>query len=290
MRYFFSLLVAGVLPSKKASVRIVDGFTFFNEVEMLEMRLRYLFDHVDEFLIVEADRRFSGEPKPFMLHELFSSPRFSWAKSKVTIKQLTVDVSTLDLSVRPEQFDKNAASWKIEAQQRDAIRPTLFGAHDVLLMGDVDEIPDVGLIAALRASPWRRLRLNFWPIVCEQKLLYYNFKSLRGDVWRGTVAMGVISAHVATNQRWRDKRKKLMHWKDGGWHFSYFMTAEQISDKIRSFSHQELNTEAMRDPKRIQAAIEQGQDLFGRGEAVRYFDPQRYPPELRSLLIRYFPC
>jgi len=44
-------------------MKIYDSFTFFNEFELLEHRLRELYDHVDYFVLVEANRTFQDEPK-----------------------------------------------------------------------------------------------------------------------------------------------------------------------------------------------------------------------------------
>lgn len=283
-------LLASIFRGQAAAGRIVDGFTFYNEVDMLELRLRYLYEHVDEFVIVEADRKFSGEPKPFMLSELVKSPRFAWAADKISVRSLRIDASGMDFRIKPEQFDRSADSWKIESQQRNAIRPNSMGAWDVLFMGDIDEIPPVSLIESVKGSRWLKFKINVWPLVCEQKFFYYNYRSLRADVWRGTVAMGALSAEARTNQAWRDKRKKLIKVPEGGWHLSYFMTPEQISDKIQSFSHQELNTEYMRNPDRIRAVIEGGKDLFERSEGITPYDPAQFPQDLRELLVRYFPC
>jgi hypothetical protein len=42
---------------------IVDAFTFFNEKELVELRVKYLNDTVDCFLIVEADVTHTGKKK-----------------------------------------------------------------------------------------------------------------------------------------------------------------------------------------------------------------------------------
>ncbi|HET8869725.1 MAG TPA: hypothetical protein VFM48_04715 [Aquabacterium sp.] len=270
--------------------KIIDGFTFYNEADMLELRLRYLYPYVDEFVIVEADRKFSGEPKPLLLADLMASPRFAWAADKVTIRSLRIDTSGLDLSTRPETFDPKADFWKIEAQQRNAIRPDSMGPNDILLMGDLDEIPAVDFLKAIRSSAWLRFKMNLLPVACDQLFFYYNYKSLRSEIWQGTIAMGARAAAVHSNQEWRDRRKKLSRWRHGGWHFSYFMSAEQIADKIRSFSHQELNTDYMRDTDRIRSAIQQRKDLFERSDAMVEYDPAGYPEELKGLLIKHFPC
>ena len=44
---------------------LIDAFTFFNELDLLEARLEYLYDTVDHFIIVESDISHSGKIKPF---------------------------------------------------------------------------------------------------------------------------------------------------------------------------------------------------------------------------------
>ena len=43
---------------------IYDCFTYFNEDILLELRLNYLNEIVDKFVIIEANKTFSGNPKP----------------------------------------------------------------------------------------------------------------------------------------------------------------------------------------------------------------------------------
>ena len=45
--------------------KIYDCFNFFNELDILEIRLNTLYDYVDFFVIVESSVTHSGEEKPF---------------------------------------------------------------------------------------------------------------------------------------------------------------------------------------------------------------------------------
>ncbi len=51
------------------AVKVYDCFTFYNEFELLELRLRALWDVVDYFVLVEADRTHTNKPKPFYFYE-----------------------------------------------------------------------------------------------------------------------------------------------------------------------------------------------------------------------------
>lgn len=48
-------------------MKIIDCFPFFNEFELLEIRLKELWDTVDYFVIAEANITQSGIPKPYYL-------------------------------------------------------------------------------------------------------------------------------------------------------------------------------------------------------------------------------
>ncbi len=269
--------------------RIIDGFTFYNEVDMLELRLRYMYPHVDKFLIVEADRKFSGEPKPFLLQELMATSRFAWAADKVKIRSVHIDTSHMQLDTRPEQYDPTTDFWKIEATQRNAIRPETMGANDILLMGDLDEIPNAETLKLLRHNQQFRNWVRKEPRAFRQAFFYYNPHCLKAESWAGTTVIGSDVAARLSNQDIRSRRYKWKPLENGGWHFSYFMSPEQIADKIKSFSHQEYNTEHIRDPNRIRSMMEQKKDIFERDETFVPFDTNTLPSELRALLQSLYP-
>jgi GT2 family glycosyltransferase/glycosyltransferase involved in cell wall biosynthesis len=279
----------GVMSGAAEAPRIIDGFTFYNEVDMLELRLRYLSPHVDQFLIVEADRKFSGEAKPFLLKELLATSRFAWVADKVKIRSVHIDTSQMQLDTRPEQYDPTTDFWKIEATQRNAIRPESMDANDILLMGDVDEIPNIETLKQLRHNRQFRHWVQKEPRAFRQSFFYYNPHCLKAEPWAGTIVIGSEAAASMSNQEIRSKRYKWKPLENGGWHFSYFMSPEQIADKIKSFSHQEYNTEYIRDANRIRAMIDQKRDIFEREEAFVPFETGTLPSELRALLSTLYP-
>ena len=48
--------------------RVFDCFQFYNEFDVLEIRLAELDPLVDHFVIVEATHTHTGKPKPLLLH------------------------------------------------------------------------------------------------------------------------------------------------------------------------------------------------------------------------------
>ena len=56
-----------------SNVMIVDAFTFFNEKELVELRVKYLSEIVDYFLIVEADVTHTGKNKKWNFPEILKN-------------------------------------------------------------------------------------------------------------------------------------------------------------------------------------------------------------------------
>ena len=42
---------------------LIDAFTFFNEKELVELRLKYLDSIVDYFVVIESNITFTGKKK-----------------------------------------------------------------------------------------------------------------------------------------------------------------------------------------------------------------------------------
>ena len=69
---------------------------------------------------------------------------------------------------------------------------------------------------------------------------------------------------------WRlDKIKNLQIIKNGGWHFSFLQTPENISKKIKSFAHGEYNKIQIINEDNIKLKIQQGKDIFDRGYILK---------------------
>jgi beta-1,4-mannosyl-glycoprotein beta-1,4-N-acetylglucosaminyltransferase len=84
-------------------MKIYDCFTFYNELDLLELRLQELYDHVDHFVLVEANRTFQNNSKPFYFGE--NQHRFARYMDKI------IHIQVNDM---PESTD----AWGREAHQR----------------------------------------------------------------------------------------------------------------------------------------------------------------------------
>ena len=69
---------------------------------------------------------------------------------------------------------------------------------------------------------------------------------------------------------WRiDKIRNIQIIENGGWHFAYLQSPENISKKIKSFAHGEFNTDDKSNEENIRSKIEKGEDIFNRGYEIK---------------------
>ena len=67
--------------TKYITSKVYDCFTFFNEFELLEIRLNELDSVVDKFVLVEASKTHQGKEKPLFYNE--NKDRFKKFQDKI---------------------------------------------------------------------------------------------------------------------------------------------------------------------------------------------------------------
>ena len=239
---------------------LYDCFTFFNELDLLEIRLNYLNEYVDKFVLVEMGKTHSGQDKPFYFEE-----------NKSRYKKFLPKIIHIKVTDYPENSIND--SWHLENYQRDCIMRGLDNAapDDVIIISDLDEIPSCEAITSYTNGI----------MVLEQKMMYYYLNNLNitDSIWR----KGTKICHFSDllnpnlnvfNQFGCNHTKKGLptyirfcsgpSFPNGGWHFSYLGNSHDISYKITSFAHQELNNEKYTNTSEIEKKIKSGQDLFDR--------------------------
>ena len=137
---------------------IVDAFTFFNEKELVELRVKYLNDIVDYFLIVEADFTHTGKKKKWNFPEILNNNLKEFS-NKIQYHQMKVDLEKAEAEQDPRYRSLNGTlstagrSWKIENMQRNFIKNACkkFSPNDVVIISDLDEIPSTEKISFVKS-------------------------------------------------------------------------------------------------------------------------------------------
>ena len=217
-------------------MRIFDCFTFYNELDLLQLRISELYDKVDYFVIVEANTTFTSKPKYFMYEK--ARARFApWADKIIHVK-----VQDMPMSKNP---------WDNERFQRDAIMRGIGSAEpdDIIIVSDLDEIPRPEAIDHMRQSQQSLFAMRM-PLF-NFKYNYMRLTHGHYDVW-GMAARKSILDQTTPDQlrglRFNFFDLPYQYSNDGceviehaGWHFGYLGDNAYLRDKAQSFSHQEVN-------------------------------------------------
>lgn len=242
---------------------IYDCFMFFDELMLLEIRLKELYSIVDKFILVEATHTHSGKPKRLYYDEVKNNEVFAPFRDKIThiiYKE----------QMQPDRFanDRN---------QRNAIALGLTAAEpdDIIIITDADEIINHETVLSIKRlgvhiQDYSVRNDNFIeggtvcykPTRLQTRLFYYYFNCRANQDWIFPVTCRFKDFTTADKLRmgiWTNVKSFC------GWHFSYLVPPEQIPKKLEAFAHAEFDTDYFKDTDRLRKCIDANEDIFERG-------------------------
>jgi beta-1,4-mannosyl-glycoprotein beta-1,4-N-acetylglucosaminyltransferase len=235
-------------------------FPFYNELDLLELRLRTLNEAVDYFVISECDETFSGQKKP--MHYAENRGRYEEFSAKIIYNPIGSN-ELADMSNEPWVAYKTQAdhvrqhkhggrapqslhsSLKREITHRDAaVRGLLpyVSNKDLILLSDVDEIPKVSAIESMQASA--NIELTYF----EMDWFLYYLNNKVELPWYGTAAFKLdhLRGQSLDLLRYASSDPKGVPGsvlKDGGWHFSYLGGSGAVKEKMAAMPYQGMRGE-----------------------------------------------
>jgi len=251
-------------------MKVIDCFTFYNELEMLKFRLKELNDCVDYFVLVECIKSHQYNDKELY----FENNKDKFAEYLHKIVHVIVK----------DNIPTTGITWDIENYQRNCIdngiKQLNLNNDDIIIISDLDEIPDSNTINTLKKS-------NFNGIYqLEQDLYYYNLNTKFNQTWTGAKILN-YGNYNGKPQSYRDNSNYHVI-KNGGWHFSYFGNLNFIKNKISNFAHSELNNDYILNDERLLKQIKNSKDIYGRNECIFNFidikDNNYLPKNYKDLL------
>ncbi|MDD1627762.1 MAG: hypothetical protein LUQ26_09870 [Methylococcaceae bacterium] len=265
---------------KSTNVRLFDCITFFDGLDILELRLNILDPYFDYFIIVEASKTHAGEPKSLYFHD--NRERFKKFEDKI-IYVLITDM--------PSILQEGNSRADLASFQRNQIKLGLVDCRDsdIIFISDFDEIPNpLKLPYAIKL-----LNLGISKVRFKQELYYYY---LNGRMPLQPWLFGTVCTKYKTLREQFDLKPDMLRpseisiddidcplLKNGGWHFSYIGGLDAILRKISSFEMTSLDRPESKDQEDILAKISRGDDLFGRHDhKINYesLDEGSYPKYL----------
>jgi len=182
-------------------------FSFFNELELLEIRLNELYEKVDKFVILEAKQTFQGKPNPLIFQ-----------KNKHLFEKFLDKI--IYISIHKNLNTNNP--WEIESYQRGQLSRWLkqCSLNDIILISDVDEIIRADAIDRIVKSLQQDRNVI---VTCDQPL-YRHFLNIKDNSseWVGTIACTYryLCNKSITNLRLNRNDNNYSIIPDAGWHFS----------------------------------------------------------------------
>jgi beta-1,4-mannosyl-glycoprotein beta-1,4-N-acetylglucosaminyltransferase len=275
-----------IYPARHRRRKIYDLMMVNDELDMLELRLAQLYADVDYFVIVESATSFTNSPKPLHVHANWR--RFAAFHDKII--RHTVDYAVASAPPLASPWDREAFSRNA---MYDQVVPALRGPRaiapgDVLLVSDVDELPRPATLTALR-------NCAFPALLTLHTDLYYSSSQGRGRAASWPHPQATFYAGPVRTLRPQDVRflsvppanssvpdpdddldlshlparvdiGDLFH---AGWHCSYcFARLAELRNKLRTFSHSELNRAEFTSPRAILRRVRAGLDLFDRPDTL----------------------
>lgn len=202
---------------------LVDTFMFYNELDILELRLTILDQYVDRFVLVEAEVNHIGGPKPLYFNE--NKERYAKWLPKIT-----------HVVVTEAEAPKDESPWAREKYQRHCIVKGLEDVPDdaIVMISDMDEIPDMKKVP-FEKMPHFACTVHMW-------MFQYSFDYLfTGEPWFGTIVTTTELVKKHGPNQFRDQRWSFPVLQESGWHLSSFGDEKHVLNKLRTFAHAKDN-------------------------------------------------
>lgn len=257
---------------------IIDSFPFFDEIDLLDLRLNYLNKYVNKFIIVEGTKSHQGKSKKLY----FDENKSLFKKYEGKIIHYIVDNYPKIKDYR--KFDPFIYDYYTRNSIGDALRKISISRRDVLLISDVDEIPNYNF--------FKKFKGNI--TIFKQYMLYFHmnlrcegFELDYGDgLWGGTKMLYMkdfSSAQKIRNIRskkygwWRIDKPKVDFFYNSGWHFRFLgnedVLFKELKNRAIGYTEQKLNSYTKEDLKNV---IDKQLEFIG-GEKYSKFDISKLP-------------
>lgn len=241
-----------------------DCLSFYNELDMLDFRLHHVYPHVEKIVIVEGDRKYTGQAYESNFKKNYN--RYKWASSKI--------IHTI-VPLKEHPVDR----WENEAIQRDGFLQDLrLKDDDIVFLSCVDEIIKTELYDLISAPVEASL-------ILDNYYYYFNGKDI-GSKSKHPMPIVFNGWRESLHRLW-EERHSMMVLDDAGWHFSYLGGIDQIKEKLSAYSHIENDTDEVKD--NLVKNIAEGNDIFGRSDHKFEYVPidDTFPQELVNNQDKY---
>ena len=230
-------------------MKIFDCFMYFDEDVVLDLRLNYLSQYIDKFVIVESRYNHRGEKR----NPQFNLKKFQKFKEKINYILIDKEPEGIEEVNDNDSHEEKSRKFIINAAKRENFQRNIISQgiieaddNDWILISDLDEIPN------LEKNDLKKFTSPL--VFFKQHMIYYKFNLLLENYsWLGTKACK--KKNLKTPQWIRNIKDRPYSWwridtyfsnikytnikiiEQGGWHFSYIKSPEDIEKKLKSYLH-----------------------------------------------------
>lgn len=254
--------------------KVYDCFPFFNELDLLEIRLNELDGIVDKFVITESRTTHSGKPKPMYLSDNLN--RFEKFKDKIVIIDTDLENIPQDAQMNPD--------WIREHMQRDGCIEYLKSVckpGDYVIVSDADEIPTESAVRKYISDNTDKVGV----LVQDRFMYFLNYKNIQTDepqLNSKILKYEMFNPFDLNAVRYSDKENIMPTYRieNAGWHFTFMGGVDKVIEKVKAFAHQEYNTEEKINYERMLKLFETGKDVYSANTAWTLVDIDESFPKL----------
>lgn len=279
-------------------MKIYDAFLFFNELDLLEIRLEMLYEHVDYFIISECDSTFSGLKKPFYFDENkdkfqkfldkiihikhHNSDNFKNPQNIYEGKKLEIFNGILrfyDEIKDSPHTDYGKGHWCRDFLHREYVKIGMADCQDddVIIFSDLDEIPNPV-----------KLKFDNNYFLNQKNMIYYLDRENITESWYGTF---ITKYGFIKNRSLGFTRLIKNQAKDGftvidnaGWHLTFMGGKQRVEQKLRSYGHQEFNNPWIINS--IEGKLKLNSDILNRNIEIKKINLEDYYPQNLLSIVR----
>ena len=230
-------------------MKIFDCFMYFDEDVVLDLRLNYLSKYIDKFVIIESRYNHRGEKR----NPQFDLKKFHNFKEKINYILIDKEPEGIEEVNDNDSHEEKSRKFIINAAKRENFQRNIISQgiieaddNDWILISDLDEIPN------LEKNDLKKFTSPL--VFFKQHMIYYKFNLLLENYsWLGTKACK--KKNLKTPQWIRNIKDRPYPWwridtyfsnikynnikiiEQGGWHFSYIKSPEDIEKKLKSYLH-----------------------------------------------------
>ena len=277
--------------------KIYDIFTFYNELDLLELRLEMLNDYVDKFVLIECVQTFSRKPKELyfeknknrfekykdkIIHHITYDPPQSYDDLRQRILNPDIDDLTKQICMQAlttSNVPPGELHWLNEFYQKESIRKALVGLEDddLCFITDLDEYWNPEISYNIEDNKIYKLK----------QLVYSTYMNVRSnEPWAGTLLTKYKNIKNACLNHLRTPSKTQYEYIDnGGWHFTFMGGVDQIKLKLEAYGHQEYNNDNIKN--QIRNNLSATKDVLGRSEFKFWLDASNLPTYILNNKQKY---